>query len=309
MADITLKYKGATIGELSESGNKTIKTAGKYCEADILLEYARPAAEDIWTLEATAQDGKGLSTSYISANDGYIQNVIQRQATRFIDADENKAYKIKIFESQNISCWGITEEGVSQMEAKGTLTGGTSANPATAQYLDSGWLDSSSILFANYGVEKLGFQLNYGGYGSKPMEVYSAPILDYARSILGEEYNLQQLIPPSDIKIGTLSTTYPYVSSNNQRASYGGLVTFEPGFEYILLNPNGRNVAAWFLTAAGLDAYNSQASIQGRYTDLGWQGNGYTFTVSEEKKALIQMNNTSLNAAGIFVIGKKELEG
>lgn len=42
MADVTLTYKGATIGELSESGNKTIKTAGKYCEADILLEYEKP---------------------------------------------------------------------------------------------------------------------------------------------------------------------------------------------------------------------------------------------------------------------------
>ena len=38
MADVTLTYKGATIGELSESGNKIIKTAGKYCEADILLD-------------------------------------------------------------------------------------------------------------------------------------------------------------------------------------------------------------------------------------------------------------------------------
>lgn len=41
MADVTLKYKGATIAELSESGNKTIETAGKYCEADILLEYVK----------------------------------------------------------------------------------------------------------------------------------------------------------------------------------------------------------------------------------------------------------------------------
>ena len=42
MADVTLKYKGATISELSESGSKTIETAGKYCEADILLEYVKP---------------------------------------------------------------------------------------------------------------------------------------------------------------------------------------------------------------------------------------------------------------------------
>lgn len=43
MADITLTYKGNTIAELSESGNKTIETAGKYCEADILLEYVKGA--------------------------------------------------------------------------------------------------------------------------------------------------------------------------------------------------------------------------------------------------------------------------
>lgn len=44
MADVTLKYKGDTIAELSESGNKTIETAGKYCEADILLEYIKPTS-------------------------------------------------------------------------------------------------------------------------------------------------------------------------------------------------------------------------------------------------------------------------
>lgn len=46
MADITLTYKGDTIAELSESGSKTIETAGKYCEADILLDYVRPEGGD-----------------------------------------------------------------------------------------------------------------------------------------------------------------------------------------------------------------------------------------------------------------------
>lgn len=41
MADVTLSYKGQTILELSASGNKTIKTAGKYCEADIGLAYVK----------------------------------------------------------------------------------------------------------------------------------------------------------------------------------------------------------------------------------------------------------------------------
>ena len=43
MADLTIKYKGQPIVELSESGTKTLKTAGKYCEDDISVEYAKPA--------------------------------------------------------------------------------------------------------------------------------------------------------------------------------------------------------------------------------------------------------------------------
>ena len=43
MADLTIKFKGQPIVELSESGTKTLKTAGKYCEGDITVEYAKPA--------------------------------------------------------------------------------------------------------------------------------------------------------------------------------------------------------------------------------------------------------------------------
>ena len=43
MADLTINYKGNPIVELSESGTKTLKTAGKYCEGDITVEYAKSA--------------------------------------------------------------------------------------------------------------------------------------------------------------------------------------------------------------------------------------------------------------------------
>lgn len=43
MADVTLTYKGATIAELSDSGSKTLRTAGKFCEADIGVEYVKPS--------------------------------------------------------------------------------------------------------------------------------------------------------------------------------------------------------------------------------------------------------------------------
>lgn len=43
MADLTIKYKDQPIVEMTESGTKTLKTAGKYCEGDITVEYAKPA--------------------------------------------------------------------------------------------------------------------------------------------------------------------------------------------------------------------------------------------------------------------------
>ena len=43
MADLTIKYKGQPILEMTDSGTKTLKTAGKYCEDDISVEYAKPA--------------------------------------------------------------------------------------------------------------------------------------------------------------------------------------------------------------------------------------------------------------------------
>lgn len=43
MADLTIKYKGQPIVEMTESGTKTLKTAGKYCEGDITVEYVKPA--------------------------------------------------------------------------------------------------------------------------------------------------------------------------------------------------------------------------------------------------------------------------
>ena len=42
MADVTVKYKDTAIAELSESGTKTLKTGGKYCEGDVTVEYAKP---------------------------------------------------------------------------------------------------------------------------------------------------------------------------------------------------------------------------------------------------------------------------
>lgn len=39
MADVAIKYNGAQIAEMAATGNKTLKTSGKYCAGDIAVEY------------------------------------------------------------------------------------------------------------------------------------------------------------------------------------------------------------------------------------------------------------------------------
>lgn len=42
MADVNVKYNGSAIAVLNESGTKTLKTGGKYCQSDIVVEYTKP---------------------------------------------------------------------------------------------------------------------------------------------------------------------------------------------------------------------------------------------------------------------------
>ena len=49
MADVTLTYKGAAIAELSDSGSRTLRTAGKFCEADIGVAYVKPSGGGVLT--------------------------------------------------------------------------------------------------------------------------------------------------------------------------------------------------------------------------------------------------------------------
>lgn len=64
MADVTLTYKGATIAELDDSGSKTIRTAGKFCEGDIGVEYVKPSGG--YTVDQLAQQGYPIGAIELS---------------------------------------------------------------------------------------------------------------------------------------------------------------------------------------------------------------------------------------------------
>jgi hypothetical protein len=43
MSDVSIRYKGAEIAALDDSGTKTLLTQGKYCEGDIEVAYTKPS--------------------------------------------------------------------------------------------------------------------------------------------------------------------------------------------------------------------------------------------------------------------------
>lgn len=45
---VNIKYKNNSVAELTDTGTKTLKTAGKYCEADIIVENTKDSEAIEW---------------------------------------------------------------------------------------------------------------------------------------------------------------------------------------------------------------------------------------------------------------------
>lgn len=56
MAEVDIKYRGASIATMNATGRKTLGTQGKYCDSDIVVEYTKPA-------QAVIQSNKNATPS------------------------------------------------------------------------------------------------------------------------------------------------------------------------------------------------------------------------------------------------------
>lgn len=54
MAGVDIKYKGNSIASIQGTGSKTVKTQGKYCEADIIVDYVKEGITPSGTKSITA---------------------------------------------------------------------------------------------------------------------------------------------------------------------------------------------------------------------------------------------------------------
>lgn len=71
---VNIKYKNNSIATLTDTGTKTLKTSGKYCEADIIVENTKEAGggAKIYTEKVTFS--KSIKSYTIEHNLGVIPN-------------------------------------------------------------------------------------------------------------------------------------------------------------------------------------------------------------------------------------------
>lgn len=74
MSDINITYKGNSIATLDNTSSKTLLTAGKYCEGNIGIEYAKPSSEPVLVPFAIRPDAELIQSyeydKYIVTDEG-----------------------------------------------------------------------------------------------------------------------------------------------------------------------------------------------------------------------------------------------
>lgn len=182
MADVTLKYKGATISEISESGNKTIETAGKYCEADILLEYVKPQGESIADLNIFT--GMTFTPGYFNTAGNIASqstNGALEYTTDYIDVSEHRGdtlYWSILIPNNSGGGWCAYyyyDENKAKQTGRVTLDGASRNEfiiPETASFLRFSFRtwNQNTVTFATWNKDELfrrlkevGFANPYGG--------------------------------------------------------------------------------------------------------------------------------------------------
>lgn len=142
MADVTVKYKGNTITEMSAESTKTLQTSGKYCEDNIEINYVPPVATGSNDVVGTL-DGSNVLLEGTLADGTYAFKYKKNDGT-YIDIG-NLVLDNKVYYSATSNLTNCTNSNGTT-----TVIGGTSYSATITA--ESGY-DISSIVVTMGGVD------------------------------------------------------------------------------------------------------------------------------------------------------------
>ena len=183
---VNVKYKDDTIANLSDTGTKTLKTGGKYCEGDILIDYVKPESTGITPsgTKSITTNGEHDVTNYAKANvnvpvpSGYIKpsgtKTITGNGTHDVSAYASALVNVPIPEMPNIKTWLHTVSSDVGAAGSVVVTGDSDIashyadNDAFAMYVAVGsTLPTSGRFFCFNGNKTISSNTKYGIYTDK----------------------------------------------------------------------------------------------------------------------------------------------
>lgn len=171
MSGVNISYKNSVIGNLSTDGTKTIKTSGKYCEDDIVVQYEKPIASEL------ANGTKGITTNgthdvtgYKNAEvnvpipSGYIKpsgsKTITKNGTHDVTSFQNAIVEVQSSESlfnmplPQYCCYVATGQAVNSASANIGMTLQGAYAMTTNASTRNNWVLGLSFLDAIYSTDR-----------------------------------------------------------------------------------------------------------------------------------------------------------
>ena len=178
MAGVDIQYKGNSIAAIQGTGSKTLKTEGKYCEGDIIVDYTKEGITPSGTKSITSNgtyDVTQFSAAYVNVPTGITPSGtinITANGTYDVTSKASAVVAIPEFSVTNILSTAIDTDGTPYNGGSGYKEGyrlNASGNEtAYSDYSVSGYIPVSSgdvIRIINIG-DVVGYSLYAYGYDS-----------------------------------------------------------------------------------------------------------------------------------------------